>query len=146
MILLKSLQEGSAMARGAILKDHIHKMVRAGHPAAVVLFGPEANQGCDFDFLVIEPSVGTLRLRGLTYRMAFRPRVIGADILVRTPEERRQAVVKGHLVIRATRAVRWPLPIHHAPPSYIITKLTGLIGLLRRRPWFRPRRAREQAL
>lgn len=92
------------MDRASILDDYIHKMVAAGHPEAIVLFGSEAsnaaNDDSDFDFLVIEHTTDSRRQRGIKYQMALRPRIIAADILVRTPEELRQAVSEGHPVIR----------------------------------------------
>lgn len=46
------------MNRASILDDYVHKMVIAGNPEAIILFGSEAdnvaNDGSDFDFLVIE--------------------------------------------------------------------------------------------
>ena len=92
------------MDRATILHDYIQKMVAAGHPEAIVLFGSEAshaaNDESDFDFLIIEQSAGTPRQRGIKYQIALRPRIITADILVRTPEELQQAVVEGHPIIR----------------------------------------------
>ena len=92
------------MDRAAILIDYIHKMVVAGHPEAIVLFGSEANHMAtdesDFDFLIIEQSAGTPRQRGIKYQMDLRPRIIAADILVRTPEELQQALAEGHPIIR----------------------------------------------
>ena len=92
------------MDRATVLKDYVHKMVAAGHPDAIVLFGSEAthvaHDDSDFDFLVIERNADTRRKRGIKYQMALRPRVISADILVRTPEELQQAVTEGHPVIR----------------------------------------------
>lgn len=90
--------------RAAILNDYVQKMVVAGHPEAIVLFGSEAgnraNDDSDFDFLIIERNADSRRQRGIKYQMAVRPRVIAADILVRTPEELRQAMSEGHSVIR----------------------------------------------
>ena len=92
------------MDRATVLNDYIHKMVAAGHPEAIVLFGAEAthvtHDGSDFDLLVIERNADTRRQLGIKYQMALRPRVISADILVRTPEELQQAVAEGHPVIR----------------------------------------------
>jgi len=92
------------MDRATVLNDYIQKIVEAGQPEAIVLFGSEANHEAnddsDFDFLIIEQSAGTPRQRGIKYQMALRPRVIAADILVRTPEELQQAIVEGHPVIR----------------------------------------------
>ncbi len=100
------------MDRVAILNDYIHKMVAAGHPEAIVLFGSEANHvandDSDFDFLVIEQSEETPPQRGTKYQMALRPRVIAADILVRTPEELEQAIAEGHPVIQEIlKTGRW---------------------------------------
>lgn len=92
------------MDRASILDDYIHKLVAAGNPEAIILFGSEAsnvaNDDSDFDFLVIERTSDGRRQRGVKYQMALRPRIIAADILVRTPEELRQAVSEGHPVIR----------------------------------------------
>ncbi len=92
------------MDRVSILDDYVHKMVAVGHPEAIVLFGSEAgnaaNDDSDFDFLVIERTTEDRRQRGIKYQMALRPRIIAADILVRTPEELRQAVSEGHPVIQ----------------------------------------------
>ncbi|WP_028962904.1 nucleotidyltransferase domain-containing protein [Sulfobacillus thermosulfidooxidans] len=92
------------MDRSAILDDYIQKMVRVGHPEAIVLFGSEANHTAndesDFDFLVIEQNAGPPRQRAIKYQMALRPRIIPSDILVRTPEELQHAVAEGHPVIR----------------------------------------------
>lgn len=92
------------MDRTVILNDYVQKMVAAGHPEAIVLFGSEANHAAnddsDFDFLVIERNAESRRQRGIKYHMALRPRVIAADILVRTPEELQQAVSEGHPVIQ----------------------------------------------
>ena len=100
------------MDRATVLDDYIQKIVEAGQPEAIVLFGSEANHEAnddsDFDFLIIEQSAGTPRQRGIKYQMALRPRIIAADILVRTPEELQQAVTDGHLVIREIlRTGRW---------------------------------------
>lgn len=79
------------MDRAAVLSEYIQKMVAAGSPEAIVLFGSEATQTAsddsDFDFLVIERAAGDRRQRGIKYQIALRPRIIAADILVRTPEE-----------------------------------------------------------
>lgn len=92
------------MDRATILNDYVQKMVAAGHPDAIVLFGSEAshaaNDDSDFDFLVIERNADIRRQRGIKYQMALRPRVIAADILVRTPDELQQAVSEGHPVIQ----------------------------------------------
>ncbi len=92
------------MDRAEILNDYVQKMVAAGHPEAIVLFGSEAghvaNDDSDFDFLVIEPHADSRRQRGIKYQMALRPRVIAADILVRTPEELQQAIDEGNPLIK----------------------------------------------
>ena len=53
------------MDRATILNDYIQKIVAAGQPQAIVLFGSEANFAAtdesDFDFLIIEQSAGTPR-------------------------------------------------------------------------------------
>lgn len=100
------------MDRAAILNDYVRKMVQAGHPEAIVLFGSEVNHGAnddsDFDFLVIEQSEETRRPRGIKYQMALRPRVIAADIVVRTPEELEQAIAEGNpLVKEILKTGRW---------------------------------------
>lgn len=91
------------MDRARILEEYVHKMVAAGHPEAIVLFGSEAgnraNEDSDFDFLVIEHTAESRRQRGIKYQMALVPRIIAADILVRTPAEIQQAVLEGHPVI-----------------------------------------------
>ncbi len=92
------------MDRATILKDYVQKLVAAGHPEAIVLFGSEAghaaNNDSDFDFLVIERNADIRRQRGIKYQMALRPRVIAADILVPTSEELTKAVSEGHPVIQ----------------------------------------------
>lgn len=103
---------GVFMDRATILNDYVQKMVAAGQPEAIVLFGSEAshaaNDDSDFDFLVIERNADTRRQRGIKYQMALRPRVIAADILVRTPEELQKAVSEGHPVIQEIlKTGRW---------------------------------------
>lgn len=92
------------MGREAILNDYVQKLMLAGNPDGIVLFGSAAGDGAnddsDFDFLIIERNADIRRKRGIKYQMALRPRIIGADILVRTPEELQQAVAEGHPIIR----------------------------------------------
>lgn len=65
------------MDRASILDDYVHKMVAAGNPEAIILFGSEAsnvaNDDSDFDFLVIERTSDGRRQRGVKYQMALRP-------------------------------------------------------------------------
>lgn len=83
------------MDRASILEDYVQ---------AIVLFGSEASNAAtddsDFDFLVIERTTDSRRQRGIKYQVALRPRPIAADILVRTPDELRQAVLEGHPVFQ----------------------------------------------
>lgn len=92
------------MDRATVLDDYVQKILAAGRPEAIVLFGSEAdntaNEDSDFDLLVIEHTAEDRRQRAIKYQMALRPRVVAADILVRTPEELRQAVSERHPVIR----------------------------------------------
>jgi predicted nucleotidyltransferase len=100
------------MDRATILTNYVQKLVAAGHPEAIILFGSEAshaaNDDSDFDVLISERNANIRRQRGIKYQMALRPRVIAADILVRTPEELQKAVSEGHPVIREILAKgRW---------------------------------------
>lgn len=92
------------MDRAMILNDYVRQLVAAGNPEAIVLFGSEAgdraHDDSDFDFLVIERNADHRRPRGIQYQMALRPRVIAADILVRTPEELQQAIAEGNPLIK----------------------------------------------
>lgn len=100
------------MDRAMILNDYVQKLIAAGPPEAIVLFGSEAghqaNEDSDFDFLVIDCHADHRRPRGIKYQMALRPRVIAADILVRTPEELEQAVAEGNPLIKEVlKTGRW---------------------------------------
>jgi predicted nucleotidyltransferase len=92
------------MDRAMILNDYVRQLVAAGNPEAIVLFGSEAgdraNDDSDFDFLIIERNADHRRPRGIQYQMALRPRIIAADILVRTPEELQQAMDEGNPLIK----------------------------------------------
>ncbi len=85
--------------REAVLQEYVRQILSAGHPQAVLLFGSSARgtatADSDFDLLVVEDTPLRPTKRGLRYRLAMHPRTIPVDLLVRTPDEIREAVTEG---------------------------------------------------
>ena len=87
----KREQVMSAVTEEGVLKEAIARMVAAGDPLQVVLFGSrargDAHPDSDSDFLVIEDSTLPRYQRAAKYRRALIGLLPSKDILVWTPAE-----------------------------------------------------------
>jgi predicted nucleotidyltransferase len=75
----------------ALLNEAVARMVAAGEPLQVILFGSrargDARADSDYDFLVIEHSALPRYRRAAKYRRALTGLLPSKDILVWTPDE-----------------------------------------------------------
>lgn len=75
----------------SFLQQIIKRMVEAGNPLKIVLFGSQARwtakRDSDYDFLVIEHSDSPRYKRASKYRRALQEMGFSKDILVWTPDE-----------------------------------------------------------
>jgi len=75
----------------ALLAEMVRRMVTAGDPVRIVLFGSrargEAHPDSDIDLLVIEESVLPRYRRSARYRRALAGLFPSKDVIVYTPEE-----------------------------------------------------------
>ncbi|MBN2092138.1 nucleotidyltransferase domain-containing protein [candidate division KSB1 bacterium] len=73
------------------LKPIIQKIVNAGNPIKILLFGSrargDAHSESDYDFLIIEESVEKRYKRAAKYRRALKEMPFAKDIVVWTPAE-----------------------------------------------------------
>lgn len=74
-----------------LLKQVVNKIVSAGNPLKIYLFGSRAKGtaagASDYDFLVIEESIEKRYKRAGKYRRSLKNIPIAKDIVVWTPEE-----------------------------------------------------------
>lgn len=91
--MTKSKHEQAARiaSEAGLLKEAVGRMVAAGNPLQVILFGSrargDARTDSDYDFLVIEDSTLPRYRRAAKYRRALAGLLPSKDILVWTPEE-----------------------------------------------------------
>ncbi len=93
----RSPKHGDAAARrpdwaaDATLAEMIRRILAAGEPQKIVLFGSrargDARPDSDYDLLLVEPSVLPRHKRAARYRRALTGLSGAKDILVWTPEE-----------------------------------------------------------
>lgn len=69
----------------------VQRLVKAGHPQRIILFGSQARNSAsersDYDLLIIERSELPRATRAATYYLALSDLPIEVDIVVFTPEE-----------------------------------------------------------
>ena len=81
----------TAMTDETLLQEMVARLVAAGHPRRVVLFGSRARgdeqADSDYDFLVVEPSDEPAHKRSVRYYDALRRYTQPLDVVVYTPDE-----------------------------------------------------------
>ncbi len=87
-----ALDQGNRAAlEEEVLDEVVARMVAAGEPLQVILFGSrargDARSGSDYDFLIIENSATPRYRRAAKYRRALFGLIPSKDILVWTPDE-----------------------------------------------------------
>ena len=87
----KREQVAGVAAEAGVLEEAVGRMVAAGNPLQVILFGSrargEARPDSDYDFLVLEDSTLPRYRRAAKYRRVLAGLLPSKDILVWTPEE-----------------------------------------------------------
>ncbi len=99
-IRARGFPEVDARAFGELLQ----RLVQALHPEKIVLFGSyargTATPDSDVDLLIVMETAAPPVERYLAVARLLRPRLFPVDILVKTPEEIRQALAEGDFFIR----------------------------------------------
>jgi predicted nucleotidyltransferase len=88
---MKTVNSSQKMAADPVLQKMVKRILMAGDPNKIILFGSRAARNAhsdsDYDVLVIEPSNRPRYKRAAHYRRALADLGAAKDILVWTPEE-----------------------------------------------------------
>jgi len=109
-----------------VLEEAVARMVAAGDPLQVILFGSrargEAQPDSDYDFLVIEDSTLPRYRRAAKYRRALAGLLPSKDILVWTPEEAADWATVPHAVV--TTAINEGVVLYEQERTQLAIQLT----------------------